>query len=85
MIPHVGNGGVAYFCALLRSLGCWKVSTNPQITTTTLEDLHDVVRIVERIEQATKRGKIEDSTKDDSDDGKPYLCGPNRSHCSINY
>jgi hypothetical protein len=47
-----------------------------------LEDLHDVVRIVERIEQATKRGIIEDSTtdlrtimrdesKDDSDDGKP--------------
>ena len=82
MIPHVGSGGAACFCALLRSPGCWKVYTNPQITTTTLEDLHDVVRIVERIEQATKRGMIEDSakdsrtimrdeSKDDSDDGKP--------------
>ena len=60
-----------------------------------MEDLHDVVRIVERIEQATKRGMIEDSatdprtimrdeSKDDSDDGKPSLCGPIRSHCSIN-
>jgi hypothetical protein len=47
-----------------------------------LEDLHEVVRIVERIEQATKRGMIEDSakdsrtimrdeSKDNSDDGKP--------------
>jgi len=47
-----------------------------------LEDLHEVVRIVERIEQATKRGMIEDfakdsrtimrdESKDDSDEGKP--------------
>jgi hypothetical protein len=47
-----------------------------------LEDLHEVGRIVERIEQATKRGMIEDSakdsrtimrdeSKDESDDGKP--------------
>jgi len=82
MIPHVGNGGAACFYALPRLHGCWKVSTNPQITTTTLEDLHDVVRIVERIKQATKRGIIEDSakdsrtimrdeSKDDSDDDNP--------------
>jgi hypothetical protein len=82
MIPHVGSGGAACFCALPRLPSCWKVSTNPQITTTMLEDLHDVVRIVERIERATKRGMIEDSAKDsrtimrdesndDSNDGKP--------------
>jgi hypothetical protein len=75
-------GGAACFYALPRLSGCWKVSTNPQTTTTTLEDLHEVVRIVERIEQATKKGMIEDSakdsrtimrdeSKDDSDDGKP--------------
>jgi hypothetical protein len=42
-----------------------------------------------------KRGRIEDSatdsrtimkdeSKDDSNDGKPQLCGLTRSHCSIN-
>ena len=82
MIPHISNGGAACFCALPRLPGCWKVFTNPQITTTTWEDSHDVGRIVERIEQATKRRMIEDSakdsrtimrdeSKDDSDDGKP--------------
>jgi hypothetical protein len=82
VIPHISNGGAACFCALPRLPGCWKVFTNPQITTTTWEDSHDVGRIVERIEQATKRRMIEDSakdsrtimrdeSKDDSDDGKP--------------
>ena len=82
MIPHISNGGAACFCALPRLPGCWKVFTNPQITTTTWEDSHDVGRIVERIEQATKRRMIEDSakdsrtimrdeSKDDSDDEKP--------------
>ena len=81
MIPHISNGGAACFCALPRLPGCWKVFTNPQITTTTWEDSHDVGRIVERIEQATKRRMIEDSAKDsrtimrdeskDDSDGKP--------------
>jgi hypothetical protein len=53
------------------------------------------VKIVERIEQAMKRGKIEGSTVDsriakrgesgdDSEGGKPYSCGLARSYCSIN-
>jgi hypothetical protein len=36
-----------------------RFSNNPQTTITTWEDWHDVVKIVKRIEQAMKRGKIE--------------------------
>jgi hypothetical protein len=59
VIPHVGSGAVVSLRVLPRLPSCRKVSNNPQTTTTILEDLHDVVRISKRIEQAMKRGKIE--------------------------
>ena len=54
---------------------CWKVSNNPQ-TTTTLEDWHDVMKIVKWMEQSMKKVKIKGSTmdsrtimRDESEDG----------------
>jgi len=63
VIPHIGSGGTACFQALPR-LPSWKVSNNPQTTTTTLENWHDGVRIVERGEQAIMMEKIKGSAKD---------------------
>jgi len=52
---------------------------------------YEVMRIAERIEEAMKRGKIKGYVMDsrtmmrnDSEGGKPYLCGLVRSRCSIN-
>ena len=41
-----------------------KILNNPQTTIITLEDWHDVVRIVEKGEQAIMMRKIEGSAKD---------------------
>jgi len=63
VIPHIGSGGTTCFQSLPR-LPSWKVSNNPQTTITTLENWHDVVRIVERGEQAIMMEKIKGSVKD---------------------
>ena len=81
MIAYNDSGIVACLRALPRLPTSWKVSNNPQ-TTTTLENWHDVVKITESIEQVMDRGKIEGSTMnsktkkrdelgDDSKGGKP--------------
>ena len=62
MIPCVGSDSAVLFQALPRLPRCWKVSNNPH-TTTTLKDWHDVVRIVEKDEQAIMMEKIEGSAK----------------------
>jgi len=63
VIPRVDIDNAAWFHALLRLPNCWKVSNNPQTTTTTLEDWHGVVRITKRSEQAIMMGKIKGSAK----------------------
>jgi hypothetical protein len=69
-------------------------STNLQTTTTSIKDWHEIMRIVIRVEQAIIMGKIEgsamdsrtmmrDESEDNSEVGKPYLCGLAISHYSI--
>jgi len=64
IISHIDSDSAAWFYALARLPSCWKVSNNPQTTTTTWEDWHDVVKIAKRIELAVKMGKIEGSAMD---------------------
>jgi len=81
-ISRIDSDSAAWFYALARLPSCWKVSNNPQMTTTTLEEWHDVVKIIERIKLAMKMRRIEGSVKnsrtmmrdesgDDSKDEKP--------------
>ena len=63
IISHIDSDSAAWFYALPRLPSYWKVSNNPQTTTTTWEDWHDVVKIAKRIELTIKMGKIEGSTR----------------------
>jgi hypothetical protein len=97
VIPHVGSGGTASFCALpgyLTTLKGFHQSSNNHNKQKKKKDWHKIVRIAKRVEQAIMRGKIEgsamdsrtmmrDESEDNSEGGKCYLYDLAMSHCSI--